>query len=913
MLFLLAAWAAAGEEHVAVMKWRDGTVDSPESKSITLLKTRPPLLKVPVEAKDALFGSAIIGDGARLSVAVTPKLLWIDRDMDGDLTKERPRNWLGDETRRYCGIHLKVPFKGEKKPAGISVVVTYRTDGISARVLVTPRTFRRGFVELGMRLREVWLVDGNGNLRFDDPREDMVYIDIDGDARVETGIDSHEASPLGRPFRLGEAGYTAHVADPSGRVVVFRPWRPAPPRQARPWRPREPKKGGVRAPATGDIDSLERQVEKYKNADPLIRRWAIGKLGEHGSPQALRLLTHIYKLDKSEPVRAAAVEAMGYINYKANAEKVARIALSSDDVAVRAAAVRALHGMGMFTQLGGVCTEILAKAQTEPLSAVAAEYLAYTGTETARATLLAASKTLPRLRHRHAPYLFGTRYFRTPPAHEFMIAAGTCPDPRLRFLGLKDLHYFGWPDARVLALAAAREAITDTKLGLVVTEILGAAGDADAVETLLPIADRAGLTAQSHLVDVLRLVRDPTGIAVMSRAVAARQDSIRLLVARVLERIVTPRTTAALIAQLRRERVTEVQIRLLRALARHGTDEAGPALVDFALRNKDSDALRKPLQRALATVGMQHAAVRKYFLSKLTSKSWEDRVRAIDLLARSKDKSLVPAIVANLRHERWQVRVAAAEAFRTLRVKEAIEPLIAQLEIEGKARVVRAIVQTLTRLTGQKLFDDAKLWRQWWMHNKATFKIPKRKKKPKPDEKPKETKTVAQFYGLPVESDRVVFVIDMSGSMESGTRFKSNFEIAVEQMLGVAKRLPDDAKINVILFESDFKVWREKLTKLTKRNRKALKTFMQKQYPEGGTNLYDALEHALKHKGVDTILLLSDGEPTAGRYQKRTQIIEAVREINELKRITIHCVSVVQDSRLLRVLARYNGGLYTVR
>ena len=110
MLFLLAAWAAAGDEHVAVMKWRDGTVDSPESKSITLLKTRPPLLKVPVEAKDALFGSAIIGDGARLSVAVTPKLLWIDRDMDGDLTKERPRNWLGGEGRRYCGVHLKVPF-----------------------------------------------------------------------------------------------------------------------------------------------------------------------------------------------------------------------------------------------------------------------------------------------------------------------------------------------------------------------------------------------------------------------------------------------------------------------------------------------------------------------------------------------------------------------------------------------------------------------------------------------------------------------------------------------------------------------------------------------------------------------------------------------------------------------------------
>ncbi len=109
------------------------------------------------------------------------------------------------------------------------------------------------------------------------------------------------------------------------------------------------------------------------------------------------------------------------------------------------------------------------------------------------------------------------------------------------------------------------------------------------------------------------------------------------------------------------------------------------------------------------------------------------------------------------------------------------------------------------------------------------------------------------------------------------------------------------------------RVWRKKLTPLTKANRAALTKHMRKQNPMGGTNLYDGLELALADKNVDTIFLLSDGSPSGGRYTSTRDILREAGRRNQTRRVAIHCVSVGTDSDLLRKLAAANGGKYVRR
>lgn len=78
----------------------------------------------------------------------------------------------------------------------------------------------------------------------------------------------------------------------------------------------------------------------------------------------------------------------------------------------------------------------------------------------------------------------------------------------------------------------------------------------------------------------------------------------------------------------------------------------------------------------------------------------------------------------------------------------------------------------------------------------------------------------------------------------------------------------------------------------------------------GATNIYDALELAFQDPDVDTIVFLSDGEPTAGQVTDVGLIREAVREWNDTRGIKIDTVAVGGSLQLLQWLAEDNGGRY---
>jgi hypothetical protein len=70
--------------------------------------------------------------------------------------------------------------------------------------------------------------------------------------------------------------------------------------------------------------------------------------------------------------------------------------------------------------------------------------------------------------------------------------------------------------------------------------------------------------------------------------------------------------------------------------------------------------------------------------------------------------------------------------------------------------------------------------------------------------------------------------------------------------------------------------------------------------------LYIAFEDPI----VDTIYVLSDGDPTVGAQTDPGQIRETVREWNRHRGVKLHCIAVGGDLDTLEWLAEDSGGQY---
>jgi Mg-chelatase subunit ChlD len=147
----------------------------------------------------------------------------------------------------------------------------------------------------------------------------------------------------------------------------------------------------------------------------------------------------------------------------------------------------------------------------------------------------------------------------------------------------------------------------------------------------------------------------------------------------------------------------------------------------------------------------------------------------------------------------------------------------------------------------------------------------------------------------------------------TGASTGTRLEVAVKEVIRAVKLMQDRDRVNVILFHTTVAPWQDALQRLTAANRKNLERHLESQKPMGGTNLYDALELALLEEEVDTIFLLSDGAPGLGRYVATDDILRAVRRLNQIRRIAIHCISVGRESDLMQRLAEENGGRYVRR
>lgn len=367
---------------------------------------------------------------------------------------------------------------------------------------------------------------------------------------------------------------------------------------------------------------------------------------------------------------------------------------------------------------------------------------------------------------------------------------------------------------------------------------------------------------------------------------------------------------------------TDVVVHACKAIAERKQKDSAEKLSKLVGKGKEKNAMRAALE-ALTVIRAGDPAWIDALLDYTKHEDPEVRNLALQALGTTKDKKAIEKLVAALNDASWSVRLAALDALEHLKTKEAIGPIIERMGKED-GRMAQEFSLALWRLTGQGFQENAKGWDNWWKGAADKFEFLTEEqlnavKTGEDDYRLRQTTRVEQkFFGIRIVSHRVIFIIDVSGSMVE--ILNSEYEgKAGQQRIDVAKRelercvqgLDSSAMFNIVTFSSDVDRWLDgSLSVANEKNRGEAKAFASKLSAGGGTNLYGAMKEAFKDPDVDTIFVLSDGEPSVGDEIDPLVIREHVKSWNEHRGIQINTIAVGGQFEVLEWLAADSGGTH---
>lgn len=229
----------------------------------------------------------------------------------------------------------------------------------------------------------------------------------------------------------------------------------------------------------------------------------------------------------------------------------------------------------------------------------------------------------------------------------------------------------------------------------------------------------------------------------------------------------------------------------------------------------------------------------------------------------------------------------------------------------------------LWRLTGKPFGRRGAAWASWWQGEGAGFKPIDKKELAALELEAEERRlrqisTTAEFFGIKIESHRVIFIIDVSGSMAellrphyAGEQGEARMDVAKRELGKAIESLDPKALFNIVQFSSGMDAWKpEGIAKTNTASRAEALEYVKRLGAGGGTNIYGALQLAFEDLDVDTIVMLSDGEPSVGDVIDAGSIRQAVLEWNDTRGVKIDTVAVGGSLQLMKWIAEDNGGRY---
>jgi hypothetical protein len=237
------------------------------------------------------------------------------------------------------------------------------------------------------------------------------------------------------------------------------------------------------------------------------------------------------------------------------------------------------------------------------------------------------------------------------------------------------------------------------------------------------------------------------------------------------------------------------------------------------------------------------------------------------------------------------VRSLALEALRGLRTKPALETLVARLEAEPRPGLRQRIAAALREATGFQHRLDPRPWRDLVSRLPADWDGRPLRAAPAP---PADGQSLAKAaLTLPVESDRVVFLFDFSGSMwtplADGRLPK---DIVAARLREVLEGLEPSTAFNLIPYAHAPAPWREGLVEASPKHVREALEFFDGLALRGKGNVYDAALLALADLQAERIVILTDGVPTGGLHSDLDLVVPLLEEHNLLRAVAFDLVLV---------------------
>ena len=371
----------------------------------------------------------------------------------------------------------------------------------------------------------------------------------------------------------------------------------------------------------------------------------------------------------------------------------------------------------------------------------------------------------------------------------------------------------------------------------------------------------------------------------------------------------------------------DVQAAVIEAVGHAAVPEALPELDKVLERVKDP-AVRFEALRAYGRCGGSDAVSK--LLRFLSDGDWRMRMAAAEGLGYAGRPAAIEEIKRLIiRGEEPIVIETAIEAVARLGTKDAVEPLIEGLEV-ARLRARQKARTALVGLAGDEFRMDKDYhvdpngWDAWWRKVKQGVD---------PDDPAAWGNETASYFHFPIHSDRVLFILDVSGSMkwpdaprdsdikpadwdarridlahrelfkalralakQNQGRISEAFKRGGTSVVAVAPSedgTEPPTLFNVATFAGVVTGWMPEPVLATEETVEAAIAWIEKQLPRGGTATYDALEYGILHKNVDTIYFLSDGVPSLGRFEEPEAILSEVRRLNRFNRISINTIALI--------------------
>jgi hypothetical protein len=374
-------------------------------------------------------------------------------------------------------------------------------------------------------------------------------------------------------------------------------------------------------------------------------------------------------------------------------------------------------------------------------------------------------------------------------------------------------------------------------------------------------------------------------------------------------------------------------------------DEAGAMALVAALERETNDMVLQTLAQALRTLFDKH-------LHKPGGTEGKPAPAPPEAL-----RLAVQAAIKALGRSTWRADMTIVRLLDDFRAVESVPALITVLERfrdhpdevqSGKLSglLLHRAHELLVSMTGAVFpANQPEKWRELWERERDKLEVAQKREPVAPGG------TVASgFCGIPVQGTRVLFILDLSGSMDfpmrtGGTsaggapaaKAQNRLDFAKRELLRAMDSMSQAAWFNLVTFNGNpkAKAWSKELVQANDKNRDRFRKFVEGLDADGGTNFWSAIEEGLKMKSLvygaryetncDEIFVLSDGAPSLGDVLDPIEILRLVKECNRFAGMRINTVYIsspdpagqppmpwmtITPEEMMKRMAEQNGGRF---